>query len=246
MLLIYLFRIAQSGSYVHNIAINPDDANEIIVVMSNYNIIGLYHSTDGGQNYTAIEGNLEGTTQNPGPSIRCASILPDNSGNTYFVATSIGLFSTSALDGNNTVWTQEGQNTMGDVIVDYVVSRKSDGRVVAGTHGRGAFVGIPGAVDVKENPSNIEKYNLEQNYPNPFNPSTTIQWSIAQSGNVKLKVFDITGREVATLVDGYRNAGNYETVFNSQSLKSSISSGIYIYQLQADNFTESKKFVLLK
>jgi len=237
---------AESGAYIHNIAINPDDANEIMVVMSNYNVIGLYHSIDGGQSYSAVEGNLEGTTQNPGPSLRCASILPDNSGNTYFIATSIGLFSTSVLDGSNTVWTQEAQNIMGDVIVDYVVSRKSDGRIVAGTHGRGAFVGISGAVGVAENSKNIDSYKLDQNYPNPFNPSTTIRWSIAKPGNVMLKVFDITGREVATLENGYRNAGNYETVFNSQSLKSSISSGIYIYRLQADNFTESKKFVLLK
>ncbi len=131
---------AQSGAYVHDIAINPDDGNEIIVALSNYNITGLYHSTNGGQSYTAIEGNLEGNQQNPGPSLRSASILPG----TYFVGTSIGLFSTSQLNGNSTTWTQEGSSQMGNVIVNYVTSRKSDGRVVAGTHGRGAFVGTAG------------------------------------------------------------------------------------------------------
>lgn len=237
---------AQSGSYVHNIAVNPDDANEIMVVMSNYNIIGLYHSSNGGQSYDAVEGNLQGDSLNPGPSLRCASILPGNNGTTYFVATSIGLFSASTLNGNNTVWMQEGENVTGNVIVDYVVSRKSDGRVVAGTHGRGSFVGTPGAVGVENNLAGVEKYDLEQNFPNPFNPSTTIKWSIAKAGNVKLKIFDITGREVASLVNGYENAGNHETVFNSQMIRTSLASGVYIYRLEADNFIESKKFVLLK
>ena len=238
--------VAQPGSYVHNIAVNPDDGNEILVVMSNYNIIGLYHSDNGGQSYTAIEGNLVGDAQNPGPSMRCASILPGNNGSTYFVATSIGLFSTSALGGNNTTWIQEGQNIMGNVIVNYVVSRKSDGRVVAGTHGRGAFVGFPGAVDVENNIANVTRYNLEQNYPNPFNPTTTIKWSLAKPGNVKLKIFDITGKEIAILVDGYRDAGSYETIFDAEILKASLASGVYIYRLEAGNFNESKKFVLLK
>ncbi|RPI74410.1 MAG: PKD domain-containing protein, partial [Ignavibacteriales bacterium] len=134
---------APNGAYVHGIAINPDDANEILVVMSNYNIVGLYHSTNGGQLYTAIEGNLEGTQQNPGPSLRSASILP-GSNKTYFVATSTGLYSTTQINGNNTTWVLEGANQMGNVIVDHVVSRKTDGRVVAGTHGRGAFVGSAG------------------------------------------------------------------------------------------------------
>ena len=134
---------AVAGSYVHNIAVNPADANEIIVVMSNYNIVGLYHSINGGQSYTAIEGNLEGTQTNPGPSLRAASILP-GSPKTYFVATSVGLFSTTQINGSNTSWTQEGQNVMGNVVVSYVTSRTSDGKVVAATHGRGAFVSSAG------------------------------------------------------------------------------------------------------
>jgi hypothetical protein len=110
--------------------------------MSNYNIIGLYHSGDGGKNYTAIEGNLQGDQQNPGPSMRCASILPSLSGTTYYLATSIGIFSTTQLNGNNTQWVQEGAAIIGDVVSNYIVSRKSDGRVVVGTHGRGAFIGF--------------------------------------------------------------------------------------------------------
>ncbi len=132
---------AQQGAYIHNIAINPDDANEILVVFSNYNVVSLYHSANGGQSYTVVEGNLGGTQQNPGPSVRAATILPSSSGTLYLVATSVGIFSTTQLDGNNTVWRQEALDVTGNVVVSHIVSRKSDGRIVAGSHGRGAFVG---------------------------------------------------------------------------------------------------------
>ena len=141
---------------------------------------------------------------------------------------------------------QEGQNVTGNVVVNYVVSRKSDGVVVAGTHGRGAFQGRAGAVGVNDKTYEAAGYRLEQNYPNPFNPSTIIRWSIKEPGNVKLKIYDITGREVATLIDGFRSAGSYETQFNSNSINTSLASGVYIYRLEANNYSGSKKFILLK
>jgi hypothetical protein len=86
------------GAYIHAIAVNPNHGNELLVVLSNYNIVGLYHSLDGGQTYTAVEGNLTGDDQNPGPSLRWASILPQIGTMVYYVATSTGLYSTSALN----------------------------------------------------------------------------------------------------------------------------------------------------
>jgi PKD repeat protein len=129
-----------AGSYLHNIAVNPDDGNEVIMLFSNYNIEGLYHSTDGGESYTSIEGNLTGNEEDPGPSLRGVEIVPSDNGTMYFVGTSIGVFSTSKLNGLNTIWSQEGEEIIGNVIVNYISSRKSDGKVIAGTHGRGAFV----------------------------------------------------------------------------------------------------------
>jgi hypothetical protein len=172
---------APSGSYISNIAINPDDANEILVVLSNYNIVGLYHSTNGGQSYTAVEGNLEGTEQNPGPSLRAATILPGNSGKTYYLATSIGVFSTTQLNGNSTVWTPEGQNVLGNVVVHHITSRKSDGRVLAGTHGRGAFVGSGGGGGALLN-VNIAQLNMDV-YPGQ---TRTREFSIINPGGAPL------------------------------------------------------------
>lgn len=130
------------GAYVHCIAVHPDKANEIIVVLSNYNILGLYRSTDGGKNYSAIEGNLEGDEVTPGPSLRSATILPTSQGTLYIVGTSTGVYSTNKLDGSKTVWALEAAAEIGNVVVEFVTSRKSDTRLVVGSHGRGIFIGI--------------------------------------------------------------------------------------------------------
>lgn len=129
---------APSGVYIHNISVNPDNADEFMVIFSNYKIPSIYHSNNGGQSYSLIEGNLAGTQ---GPSVRAATILPKSNGTLYLVATSTGVYSTSQLNGPQTTWTLEGPNAIGNVVVETITSRKSDGRIVAGTHGRGAFVG---------------------------------------------------------------------------------------------------------
>ncbi len=85
-------------------------------------------------------------------------------------------------------------------------------------------------------------YQLEQNYPNPFNPSTSISFTLPSKSFVSLKVFDLLGREVATLVNEQKPAGTYTQKWNAAN----VSSGIYFYRLQADKFTETKKLVLLK
>jgi hypothetical protein len=86
------------------------------------------------------------------------------------------------------------------------------------------------------------EYSLEQNYPNPFNPATTIKYSLAEDGYVKLAVYNMLGEEVATVVNTTQKAGRYEVNFNAIKL----SSGVYVYRIEAGNFTASKKLMLLK
>ncbi|MCW8806337.1 MAG: T9SS type A sorting domain-containing protein, partial [Ignavibacteriaceae bacterium] len=95
-------------------------------------------------------------------------------------------------------------------------------------------------VDVKI--SGPTEFSLEQNYPNPFNPSTTIKYTIPESGNVKLKVYDSLGEEVATLVDEFKDSGSYDIEFSANGL----SSGIYFYRLKTNNYDQIKKMILLK
>ncbi len=94
----------------------------------------------------------------------------------------------------------------------------------------------------KDNPILSDKYSLSQNYPNPFNPSTVISYRLSVGSIVSLKIFDILGREVATLVNENQQTGNYEVTFDA----SKLSSGIYFYKLQAGFFVETKKMILIK
>jgi hypothetical protein len=86
------------------------------------------------------------------------------------------------------------------------------------------------------------EFTLVQNYPNPFNPSTSIKYSLAEQSPVSLKVYDILGNEVATLVNTSQGTGVYEVNFNA----SNLASGLYFYTLKAGNFTSTKKMMLLK
>jgi len=93
--------------------------------------------------------------------------------------------------------------------------------------------------DVSSQP---KEYSLLQNYPNPFNPSTTIEFSIPESGNVKLVVYNSLGEEVSTLINNYEAAGSYKINFDAAGLPS----GLYFYKLSAGNFSEVKKMIFLK
>ena len=104
-------------------------------------------------------------------------------------------------------------------------------------------IAIPQAlVGIADDNHSVYSFNLAQNYPNPFNPTTKITYSVAQRNHVSLKVYDMLGREVASLVNTTKDAGTYEVNFNA----SSLASGLYIYKIQAGNFVQSKKMMLLK
>jgi hypothetical protein len=93
------------------------------------------------------------------------------------------------------------------------------------------------------NMSNLPRvFNLSQNYPNPFNPSTTIKYALPKDVNVNLKIYDLLGREVKTLVNEFKKAGYYEITFNFID----FASGVYFYRIEAGNYTNSKKMVIVK
>ncbi len=97
-------------------------------------------------------------------------------------------------------------------------------------------------VQVTAIPKVVYTYKLEQNYPNPFNPTTNIAFSIKEAGFVSLKVYDLLGREVATLVSEIRPAGNYTVRFDAAGL----GSGVYFYTLSSGGFSQTKKMMIVK
>jgi hypothetical protein len=90
------------------------------------------------------------------------------------------------------------------------------------------------------------KFSLEQNYPNPFNPSTRIEYQVSGISHVTLKIYDVLGNEIATLVNEEKPAGTYEVEFNSASSNVHPASGIYFYQLKAGDYLNTKKMILMK
>ena len=119
------------------------------------------------------------------------------------------------------------------------ISTNSNSQIISGFLGASDYI----ITDIQDKQRIIPTvYNLYQNYPNPFNPSTTIKYSIPQLSFVTLKIYDILGREVTSLVNEEQAVGVYKIQFNSNKL----SSGVYFYRITANSFVDTKKFIILK
>jgi hypothetical protein len=167
-----------------------------------------------------------------------------NNANHYFRQTNnAGVSFGTAIQTNN----NPGDTSFGGVKAGYRSGGSSDSSVVvwSRTNGSGAYCSynIVSTVGISNNGNEIPNvYSLSQNYPNPFNPVTNIKFSIPANGIVKLVVFDILGREVATLVNENMVAGNYTADFDA----SQLSSGVYFYTLTSGSFTDTKRMILVK
>lgn len=232
--------------YITCIAVDPRDANKVIVVFSNYGVLSIYASENGGEDWTPVSGNLEENIDGTGcgPSVRWVSILYVEDKPIYFSGTSIGLFSTMELDGMNTIWAQEGASTIGNIVIDMIDVRQSDGFVVVGTHGNGVY-----STYLTELPSGIEEvvsypntFKLSQNYPNPFNPGTVISYQLPVTSDVVLVVYNTLGQKVATLVSERQKAGYHRVEWDAGH----VSSGVYYYLIKAGEYQDVKKMILLK
>jgi len=124
------------GGYINCLAVDPTNSNNVIVVFSNYNLQSLWYSTDGGSNWTDVEGNLSGAT---GPSVRWATIFYVGGISHYFLGTSVGVYFTNTLNGGSTVWTQEAVSTIGNAVTVMLDWRDNDGTLAAATHGKGVY-----------------------------------------------------------------------------------------------------------
>jgi uncharacterized delta-60 repeat protein len=156
----------------------------------------------------------------------------------------------STFGTNGTVTTTFGSDmNVSDAAMS--IALQTDGKILAGGYSQiasGSTVFVlaryltSNMTGINEDKSLPKSFALEQNYPNPFNPSTTIKYSIPKFGLVTIKIYDILGREVTTLINEEKNAGNYSVEFNA----SMLASGVYLYRISAGSFEETKKLVLIK
>jgi len=136
-----------------------------------------------------------------------------------------------------------GMDFSADGMTAYVVSFATSGWGSLPTNKSGAQKFNSAGGNSNELINNLPKgFSLEQNYPNPFNPTTNINYSLQNAGHVSLKVYDMTGREIATLVNGRMNAGAHTVTFNA----SNLSSGVYIYALEANGVRLTNRMTLIK
>ncbi len=97
-----------------------------------------------------------------------------------------------------------------------------------------------------DNIGSVKEYSLEQNYPNPFNPTTTISFTIPESNNVNISIYDVLGNSVYTIVNKYHSAGTYSYSFDAKGEQTNLASGLYFYRMQAGKYTNTRKMILLK
>jgi hypothetical protein len=243
-------------AYINNIAVDPENGDIAIVVFSNYAVQSLFMTTDGGQSWTAIGGNLE---QQPsgagnGPSCRWVTMLHRSNGTLYLVGTSTGIYSTEKINGAATLWWQEGSTTIGNVVVDMIVARPSDGLVVAATHGNGIFATTIAQLGVRE-PSSPARggISLEANRPNPARGSTSIDYTLpealADRDDVTLILYDMLGREIYRHREsGGRSVGRHtiHLDFSSGSTPGPLPAGRYHYRLQSGDQTATRSMQIVK
>jgi len=239
-----------SGGYISSISVDPYDGSKVMASFSNYNIRSIFYSENAGELWMDVSGNLEEFSdgQGSGPSVRSVYIYPLKSGNRYFAGTSTGLYSTDKLEGLDTKWVQEGSLTIGNIVVDMIAGRPADGYIAIATHGNGMyssnFSNEVLSIDESSVPTSFE---IGQNFPNPFNPSTKIPFVLANSELVTIKIFDLMGREIITLLDREINKGSHNvTWLGKDKFGKIMPTGIYIYQIKSGNQIKSKKMHLLK
>jgi len=209
---------------------SPDGANTLVALGTNLflgtDLGGIFASTNHGVNWVPL--------MSPGLANTNVNVLVANGAN-LFAGTDDGVFLLK-----DTIWTQTGLPSISvrALIID-------DTNMFAGTYGHGVYRRPLSEMitSIKQPSSQLpESFALYQNYPNPFNPSSVISYQLATNGLVTLKVFDVLGREVETLVDERQSAGGYSVKFNGTNLPS----GVYFYRLQVGTYHDTKKLLLLK
>jgi len=234
------------GTTVSCIAVDPEDANKAIVVFSNYGIISLYYTSNGGTNWWNISGNLE---ENPdgsgnGPACRWAKIIHTTTGNSlYLVGTSTGLYETGSLNGLKTTWMAEATKSIGNTDVEMMDCRIPDDIIAVATYGSGIYTcSISNITGIKPFTGKLPMaLTLAQNFPDPASGFTTFTFDLPANEYASLKMYDMRGHEIMTLAQGNMQTGSHTINANLSALKP----GTYFYQLQAGGQTITKKMLII-
>ncbi len=231
------------SAFVAGIDIDPDDADNVIIAFSNYNVQSLFHTNDGGLTWTAQGGNLEefpdGTGS--GPSVRWVQKLNYQNDYIYFVGTSVGLYSTTKLNGDSTIWEKEGAASIGSVIVSMIAARQSDGFIAIATHGNGVYsTYYSPSIGIDEiNTHNKISFNT---YPNPSSGLLNIECNIERTAVINIGIYNSKGQFVRSLIENKA----YRTGFTESFDLGDLPDGLYYVSLKAGNQTRLNKLLVIR
>ena len=231
------------NGYINSIAVDPRDGNRAVAVFSNYGIPSLFLTTNAGETWTQIGGNLEPSGK-LGPSCRWFSFLHRPGGTIYFVGTSVGLYSTTKLEGTATTWALEGPTQIGNVVVDMITTRESDGYVVVGTHGNGVFSTQVISLGA-ERPDPRRDLAFEEFRPNPARESTTMTFVIPPSAvgaRAVMTLYDMRGRPLRTPIDEPLTEGRHIREIDLRGLPS----GTYQARLAVAGLVEERRVTVVR
>lgn len=231
------------GSYVSCVAVDPSNADHVMVTFANYGVYSIYYTADGGANWSKVGGNLEANIagSGTGPSVRWAKILPVAGGTVYLVGTSTGLYATTELNSTATIWVQQGVNTIGNGVVNMIDYRDTDGLVVVATHSNGIFASHITRVEDINAVSNLtatSSIDQLQVYPNPCQQTINIGYTLSREAAVTVAIYGIDG----TL--HYRsqqptNLGQQHHTLNTAHLPT----GLYLATLQTEDGIVVERFM---
>ena len=235
-------------AYLSSIAVNPADSEHLLVIFSNYLVPSIFESTNGGESFVDVSGVLEEFTDGSGngPSVRWGEIIPTNSGTTYLVGTSTGLYSTESTSSTSTPWTREAPDLIGSAVVMMMDYRPSDGRLAVATHGNGVFTTTIDDFQRIEQERTGDSFNVVSNYPNPFSESTRIVFDIPEDDIVKVSLYSRKGELVRNILWGKQFAGENSVVWDGKNAAgTTLANGIYLYTIEYRGNIKSGKLQLI-
>jgi photosystem II stability/assembly factor-like uncharacterized protein len=231
------------NAFVACIDVDPANADKIFTVFSNYRVKSIYYSDDGGMNWTHVSGNLEQYPDGSGagPSVRWVKTLNYDEHTVYFAGTSTGLYSTISLNGDQTVWAQEGSNSIGYIMVDMIDARESDGFIAIATQGNGIYSTYydPAAATGDKTESTSLDFTC---YPDPFKHHATIEMELNKPALVEIGLLNIQGQVVKDLYKRNCPKGTLYLKIDG----SDLSSGIYFIRARINEVLNIKKVIKME
>ncbi len=221
--------------YITDVEISRTNNSNVYVTFSGFSSSNkVFKTTNGGQNWVNISSNL------PNIPVNCIFVNPYNELN-LLIGTDLGIFETT---NGGTSWYKTSSALPNVAVVD-MDFRDNDNTLIAATHGRGMWkTTITTGVENDNGKMVVDEFKLYQNFPNPFNSNTTIRYSIKRESLVEIKLFDLSGKEIATLLNEIKTPGEYSLKLDASDFN--LSSGVYLYQMKTGEFKFSRKLVYLK